>query len=440
MTIPILLLLGTLAWGFRKLFIVPSNLAHIPRVSILSLLWSYISKEPESERIQRLFLPLANESGHPIILVWTFGLWIIHVLDFKIGETALRDRRWVRQLPPQDLLIWRLVGRSNLAFTIGETWRKHSKAVTTAFQGPPPIESIVRSSKELFTVLGEGGTFKWNDLTLRVTLDILGDAILGHQFKAVLQPHSPFVNGYHDTMESFGQLIREKEKKKGPDVISRMLECEDLTFDDVLDNVSVLFVAGHDTAAGALSSLIYYLAKYPTYQNQARDEAKKVIQNSDTLDQEMLTKMPFGLACVQETMRMNNSSNFTLPREADTPMMLGKYHIPPKTMMCFNISGIHHLENTWRDHNTYNPTRFLSPGSGDDKSSFPIAPFGLGLRQCPARHFAMWELRGILAMLLVNYRWRLVEGSIHSEVVQNGFSFGTNLNLPRDLDIVFEKL
>ncbi|GJJ12828.1 hypothetical protein Clacol_007073 [Clathrus columnatus] len=357
MTIPILLLLGTLAWGFRKLFIVPSNLAHIPRVSILSLLWSYISKEPESERIQRLFLPLANESGHPIILVWTFGLWIIHVLDFKASDqnsmsfffptipidrkTALRDRRWVRQLPPQDL-IWRLVGRSNLAFTIGETWRKHSKAVTTAFQGPPPIESIVRSSKELFTVLGEGGTFKWNDLTLRVTLDILGDAILGHQFKAVLQPHSPFkyfprrdvIAKVEDLRARFGQLIREKEKKKGADVISRMLECEDLTIDDVLDNVSVLFVAGHDTAAGALSSLVYYLAKYPTYQNQARDEAKKVIQNSDTLDQEMLTKMPFGLACIQETMRMNNSSNSTLPREADTPMILGEYHIPPKTMMC----------------------------------------------------------------------------------------------------------
>lgn len=482
MSIPTIIFLLILGFIFRKIFIVPSNLAHIPRVSILSLLWSYISKEPESERIQRLFVPLANESGHPLVLVWTFGIWIVHVLDFKIGETALRDRRWIRQLPPQDLLLWRLVGKSNLAFTIGETWKKHSRVVGTAFQGPPPIESSVRASRELFTVLGKGGTFRWDDLTRRITLDILGDVVLGHQFNAVLQPHSPFVDGYHHTMEAltappyiflpfldkyfprkdivqqvenlrtrFAQIIREKEQKKSNDLISRMLENPEFNFTDVLDNVSVLFVAGHDTSAGALSSLIYFLAKHQIYQTQARDEAKKVIQGSQTLDQEMFNNMPFGLACVQETMRMNNASNFTLPREADTAMTLGNYVIPPKTMMCFNVSAVHHLEKTWTDHTIYNPSRFMTAGNVNDtdvsaknpsNSTFPIAPFGLGLRQCPARHFATWELRVVLAMLLVNYRWSLAdpETSIHKDFVQNAFSFGTNLNLPKDLDIVFEKL
>lgn len=169
----------------------------------------------------------------------------------------------------------------------------------------------------------------------------------------------------------------------------------------------------------------------------------------------MLTNMPFGLACIQETMRMNNASNFTLPREADTPMTLGEYIIPPKTMMCFNVSAVHHLEKTWTDHQSYNPSRFMisqapnhvnGSDSVDEKSpgnsTFPIAPFGLGLRQCPARHFATWELRAVLAMLLVNYRWSLAdpETSIHRNFVKNAFSFGTNLNLPKDLDIIFEKV
>lgn len=88
MSIPVLLLLA-LGWGFRKVFVPPSDLAHIPRVSILSLLWSYITKEPESERIQRLFVPLANEVGCSIVLVWTFGIWIVHVLDYKVRVAIL---------------------------------------------------------------------------------------------------------------------------------------------------------------------------------------------------------------------------------------------------------------------------------------------------------------------------------------------------------------
>lgn len=186
----------------------------------------------------------------------------------------------MRQLPPKDLLLWRFVGTSNVAFTIGETWRKHSKVVNTALQGPPPIESFVRTSQELFTVLGKGGTFKWNELAHGIALDILGDAVLGYRFKAVLQPNSPFVTGYRDMMESltappyiflpfldkyfprkhviaqvddfrsrFAQIIQEKEQKKSHDLISRMLENPDFKFSDVLDNVSVLFVAGHVRAS-----------------------------------------------------------------------------------------------------------------------------------------------------------------------------------------------
>lgn len=163
-----------------------------------------------------------------------------------------------------------------MAFTIGETWRKHTKVVGTALQGPPPIESFVRTSQKLFMVLGEGGTFKWNELAHAVTLDILGDAVLGHQFNAVLEPDSLFVAGYQRTMESltappyiflpfldkyfprkdviaqvddlrsrFTQIIHEKEEKKSNDLISRMLEDPDFNFTDVLDNVSVLFAAGH---------------------------------------------------------------------------------------------------------------------------------------------------------------------------------------------------
>ena len=109
--------------------------------------------------------------------------------------------------------------------------------------------------------------------------------------------------------------------------------------------------------------------------------------------------------------------------------------------MCFNVCAVHHLEKTWRDHEVFDPNRFMNSNLKSSGGEAPSAFFGLGLRQCPARHFATWELRTVVAMLLKEYRWSLPEeGSIHKDAVKNAFSFGTNLNLPHDLGIRFWKL
>jgi len=65
----------------------PRNLAHLPRAPILELLKSYVSGEIESERIKRIVLPFANEHGHPLVLVWAFGMWIVHVIDFEVRKS-----------------------------------------------------------------------------------------------------------------------------------------------------------------------------------------------------------------------------------------------------------------------------------------------------------------------------------------------------------------
>lgn len=188
-----------------------------------------------------------------------------------------------------------------------------------------------------------------------------------------------------------------------------------------------------ETTAGGISSVVYYLAKFPQYQEQARQEVLSILQDSEAPDHQALTEMVFLWACIQEAFRMNNPSNFTLPREVDKEKTLGGYVVPSGTMMCFSMSSVHHRESTWTDHNVYKPHRFLEPGSS-------LVSFGLGPRQCPAQHFAMWEVRTIIAMLVANYRWNLPLDSVHQDQIRNGFSFSTNLNIPRDLYMQFCRL
>ena len=133
---------------------------------------------------------------------------------------------------------------------------------------------------------------------------------------------------------------------------------------------------------------------------------------------------------------MNDPSNATLPRAAAMPTQLGKFLIPPNTLVAFNIYASHHVEATWTDNEYYNPERFMM---GQTLHRLVASSFSLGPRQCPAKNFAMWELRTIVTILLKEYEWMLPQDSIHHDRIHNAFAFGTNINQPYDLNIIFTK-
>jgi cytochrome P450 len=199
----------------------------------------------------------------------------------QIGKRNLQDRDWVRDLPPQDLLLWRFVGNNNLGFTIGDEWRKHSRVITNIFQGSPPLsnfKAIFDRFEEHFPVSTSPTTVSWDKWTERITLDVLGTTILGHDFQAISNNSSPFLSTYRhvmahiteppyvffpildkllprkelvrsvDTIRSrFQDIINEKQTKSdgGQDLISLMISHPEFTQKDLLDNVTFLFIAGH---------------------------------------------------------------------------------------------------------------------------------------------------------------------------------------------------
>ena len=74
-----------LVLGIRRLFTVPAELAHLPRVPVLPTLWSYAKGEVEDVRIKKLILPFANEKGEGVVVIYALGRWIVHVLDRKVS-------------------------------------------------------------------------------------------------------------------------------------------------------------------------------------------------------------------------------------------------------------------------------------------------------------------------------------------------------------------
>ena len=107
-----------------------------------------------------------------------------------------------KEVPPDGMLLWRFVGYSNIILSNGEAWKRHSRIVRSALNRNVPLEGFATLARKLFRVMGDGGRKKWDDLTMRFTLDAVGTTALGHDFNAIQDAESPFVLQYNHVMES----------------------------------------------------------------------------------------------------------------------------------------------------------------------------------------------------------------------------------------------
>ncbi|OBZ70308.1 hypothetical protein A0H81_09552 [Grifola frondosa] len=93
-----------------------------------------------------------------------------------------------KQTPPDGNLFWRLTGSENVVMNNGAPWRRLSRVVRAAFERNLPIEQFELLARRLFVQMGEGGRLRWDDFTMRYTLDAIGTCALGHDFDAIGRP------------------------------------------------------------------------------------------------------------------------------------------------------------------------------------------------------------------------------------------------------------
>ncbi|KAI0346712.1 cytochrome P450 [Trametopsis cervina] len=453
----------------RPFVIVPPELRHLPRVPVLPLLWSYLTVEAEDKRLRRLVLPFLNEKGEEVVLVWALGRWMVHILDHKLATEVFADiDRFPKEDPPDDLLLWRLIGRNNILLSNGDKWRMHSKVIRNAINQTIPVAQFAALSRRVFSVFGPGESIqRFDDMSQRFALDAVGTTAFGYNFDAIAH-ESEFVHNYNHIMhgianplylivplleriiprralkksmdvltDGFQEMLANKRDDPGNDMLTNMLREVKLNDREIRDNMILLFIAGHDTSAGGISSLVYLLAKHPELQERARKEVMSVLGATGEPTLENVQQMPYLMSCSREALRINTPISYVVARAADTPVKLGRYTVPARASLIVNMYAIHHDERHWPNAYEFDPDRFPKGGLGP--SGVAWMPFGGGPRQCPARAFALNEQMVLSSMLLREYEWSLPEGSPHKDTVQNAFS-PFALSLPHNLDIRFAKI
>ncbi|KAI8391074.1 cytochrome P450 [Radiomyces spectabilis] len=210
-----------------------------------------------------------------------------------------------------------------------------------------------------------------------------------------------------------------------------------LTDGELVSNLAVFFVAGHETTASATASMIYYLASHPEIQERARMEVLSILGDDDqdvAPTEEQLRQMPFLNNCIKETMRINPPTSGNLPRIAAQDTRIGDFFIPKGTPISLELYCVHHLAKYWHEPQVFNPDRFDPTHASYMKDAIWM-PFGYGPRTCIGSNFSLFEQRVLHAMLLKRYTWSLVPNSEHANGLQNQRGGGIGLLGPETLHI-----
>ena len=185
--------------------------------------------------------------------------------------------------------------------------------------------------------------------------------------------------------------------------------------DELVDQVCVLFLAGHETSASALAMACYLLARYPEAQARFAREIEQVRGGTPSpesapnpqrpLDYEDLRGLPYGAALLQETLRLYPPLSFFI-RESQAASQLGESRCPMGALLAISPWVIQRHEQHWSEPNRFRPERFLADQASDADKQWArdaYLPFGLGPRKCPGAAFALQEALLVLAELVSRY-------------------------------------
>ncbi|EAH6336148.1 cytochrome P450 [Campylobacter jejuni] len=177
------------------------------------------------------------------------------------------------------------------------------------------------------------------------------------------------------------------------------------SFEEILDQVAMLFLAGHETTASSLTWTLYLLSLYPKEQEKAYEEITQVLQGG-AIEISHLRQFKYLTNIFKESLRLYPPVGF-FAREAKKDTQVRDKLIKKGSGVVIAPWLIHRHEEFWTNPHGFNPSRF----EGEYKKDAYL-PFGVGERICIGQGFAMQEAILILANILKTYKLELEEGFV----------------------------
>lgn len=220
------------------------------------------------------------------------------------------------------------------------------------------------------------------------------------------------------------------------DMLASFIRAEDpetgKRFDEreLVDQIGIMFLAGHETSASALAWALYLIAQCPDVQARMQAEADAVFADGP-LEFEKMRRLPFTRDVFRETLRLYPPVAF-IPRDAtEEQEMRGKHILPGAILFVSPLLEHRHTEH-WDDPDVFDPDRF---GRAETRASEQKAyfPFSKGPRVCLGAAFALQEAVIVLATIMRDWTVSPVEGHVPKPIARLTLRSenGIRLNLER---------
>ncbi|CAH0381878.1 unnamed protein product [Bemisia tabaci] len=218
----------------------------------------------------------------------------------------------------------------------------------------------------------------------------------------VHQLRDTIVKGRRETRESSKQESNPKEQGKiRLSLLDFMME-NNMSDEDIGEEVDTFMFAGHDTVATVVSWSLFVLAQHKTVQEKILEEFAAVSASTENpFSVGSINKLEYLDRCVKEVMRLYTPVPL-IARTANVPLKINDYYLPEGTRILTILHAIHMDPKHHADPTSFNPDRFLSENTAD-KHPFSYVPFSAGSRNCIGQKYAMLVVKIILIKILEAY-------------------------------------
>ncbi|MDR7208083.1 cytochrome P450 [Flavobacterium piscis] len=199
--------------------------------------------------------------------------------------------------------------------------------------------------------------------------------------------------------------IRNSSNDEYNDLLNMLLETryedtgEPMSITQLIDEIKILFIAGHETTANALTFAVHLLGRHPEVQQKVLDEIMEIESQTDDIV-EQLQKMIYTNAVLNEAMRLYPPAWITDRQNIEDDTLAG-YNIKKETLIGISFYALHRNPKYWENPDKFDPERFL--GQQKKISMQFFYPFGAGPRMCIGAGFAIYEMGLAIAHIVKKY-------------------------------------
>lgn len=162
------------------------------------------------------------------------------------------------------------------------------------------------------------------------------------------------------------------------------------------DEVTTMFMAGHETTAQTLSWIFYHLAKEKEIFQRVKNEGAGIsTERLPALDD--LSQLIFTKQVIHEALRFYPPI-WALVRKPYNNDEIKGIKIPASSNVLINIYGMHHHPDFWETPDAFNPEHF-NAAKEQQRPQFVYLPFGGGPRYCIGSNFSLMVMQVVVSRL-----------------------------------------